>query len=342
MNAPRAPGAAAARVGASKRRASARAAKPGTQSPRKAARVQSSGAQDSFGGKRVPLSNPDKVLYPAAGFTKSDVLDYYQAIAPLLLPHMKDRPLTLKRYPNGVDGPFFYEKRCPAHKPDWVKTTDVWSERSQDNINYCIASDRATLAWLANLACLEIHPLLFTMRKPDRPTSMVFDFDPGAPATLLDCLRLGLQLRDVLRHVGLECFAKSSGGKGLHIWVPLNTRVSFDESKSFSRALAQLFERQNPEQVTTNMRKDLRGGKIFVDWSQNDEHKTTVCAYSLRARPEPTVSTPLSWEEVAAAVKSGDATKVVFTAPQLLARVKKKGDLFEPVLTLKQKLPKIA
>ncbi|HZL36526.1 MAG TPA: non-homologous end-joining DNA ligase [Tepidisphaeraceae bacterium] len=288
----------------------------------------------------VPLSNPDKVLYPAAGFTKTDVRNYYLGIAPVLLPHMEGRPLTLKRYPNGVDGPFFYEKRCPSHKPDWVKTTDVWSERNQENINYCVANDAATLAWLANLACLEIHPLLFKARKPDRPTSMVFDFDPGEPATLLDCLRLGLRMREVLSHFGLECFPKSSGGKGLHLWVPLNTPVTFEQTKQFSRAVAQLFEKQNPGQVTSNMRKDLRHGKIFVDWSQNDEHKTTVCAYSLRARSQPTVSTPLTWTEVEAAVKAEDPARLVFTADQVLARVKKKGDLFEPVLKLKQRLPK--
>jgi bifunctional non-homologous end joining protein LigD len=182
----------------------------------------------------MKFSNLDKVLYPQAGFTKGQVLDYYLRIAPVLLPHLQGRPITLKRYPNGVDGMFFYEKRCPAHKPDWVKTASIYSRHNDDNINYCVAADRSTLAWLANLACLELHPLLARADKPDVPTTMVFDLDPGPPANILDCIRVALKMRDALKHLGLESFPKTSGGKGLHFWVPLNTAVTFDQTKAFA------------------------------------------------------------------------------------------------------------
>ena len=290
-------------------------------------------------GKRtISLSNPDKVLYPAAGFTKRDVLNYYMGIAPVLLPHIAKRPLTLKRYPNGVDGLFFYEKRCPAHRPDWVKTAEVYSERNEDIINYCVVADRASLAWLANLACLELHPMLAKSGKPDVPTTMVFDLDPGPPADLLDCIRIALSMRDTLAHLGLQSFPKTSGGKGLHLWVPLNTKVTFDQTKQFAHAVAMLFEKQEPTRATSVMRKDLRVGKVLIDWSQNDSHKTTVAAYSLRAQPQPTVSTPLAWSELEAAHKRKNAAALRFTAPQVLKRVEQKGDLFAPVLKLKQKL----
>ena len=286
----------------------------------------------------LKFSNLDKVLYPQAGFTKGQVIDYYLRIAPVLLPHLQGRPITLKRYPNGVDGMFFYEKRCPAHKPDWVKTASIYSRHNEDNINYCLAPDRSTLAWLANLACLELHPLLAKSDKPDVPTTMVFDLDPGPPASILDCIRIALKMRDSLKHLGLESFPKTSGGKGLHFWVPLNTPVSFDQTKAFAHTFAMFFERQDPEHVTSVMRKDLRVGKVLIDWSQNDSHKTTVAAYSLRAQPQPTVSTPVTWKELESALKRDDGTKLRFTADQVLKRVEKLGDLFEPVLKLKQKL----
>lgn len=288
----------------------------------------------------MTFSNLDKVLYPKANFTKRDVIDYYLGIAPVLLPHLSNRPLTLKRYPNGSEGPFFYEKRCPEHRPPWTKTAQIWSDTNNDYVNYCLCNDSRTLAWLANLASLELHTMLCKAQAPQKPTSMVFDFDPGAPADLLDCLRLGLKMKDLLDHFNLQSFPKTSGGKGLHLWVPLNSSVSFEQTKEFAHAVALMLEKQHPKEVTSVMRKELRVGKVLIDWSQNDSHKTTVCAYSLRARSQPTVSTPITWDEVSVALKRKDPQSLMFTAPQVLKRVAEKGDLFEPVLTLKQALPR--
>src|SRR3954470_14301174 len=285
----------------------------------------------------VPVSNPQKVLYPSANFTKSDVVRYYMDVAPYLLPHLKGRPLTLKRYPNGVDGTFFYEKMCPSHRPDWVATTQVKTTNRQ--IEFCVVNDAATLAWVANLASLELHTLLSRAADVLRPTFMVFDHDPGDGAGLLDCIRVAQRFRDLLARLGLQSFAKTSGGKGLHVYVPLNTPVTFDDTKLFSRVVAQLLEKEDPAHVTTNMRKELRVGKVFVDWSQNDRHKTTACAYSLRARTRPTVSTPVEWDELDRALRKNDPDLLTFETADVLKRVKRKGDLFAPVLRLKQKLP---
>jgi bifunctional non-homologous end joining protein LigD len=291
------------------------------------------------GGHEVHLSNPQKVLYPEAGFTKGDVVEYYSEVAPFILPHLKGRPLTLKRYPNGVDQPFFYEKMCPSHRPDWVTTARMTTTNRQ--IDFCVIEDRASLIWVANLASLELHTLLSRAPKLEKPTMMVFDHDPGEGADMLDCIRVARRFREMLRQLGLESFAKTSGGKGLHLYVPLNTNVTFDDTKEFSRAMAQLLEREDPKRVTTNMRKELRKGKVFVDWSQNDRHKTTACAYTLRARSRPTVSTPVEWAELDRALKKEEASGLVFETADVLKRVKKKGDLFEPVLKLKQKLPHV-
>jgi bifunctional non-homologous end joining protein LigD len=285
------------------------------------------------------LSNLEKVLYPEAGFRKADVIDYYVKIAGVLLPHMEGRPLTLKRYPNGVDQEFFYEKRCPSYKPKWIPTARVQHPRSQNVVNYCLVDETATLAWVANLASLELHTLLCTAEDLERPTSMVFDLDPGPPATMLDCLPVAFRLRDMFKHAGLAVWPKTSGGKGLHLWVPLNTAVTFDDTKSFSREMAQLLERHDPRHVVSNMKKDLRAGKILIDWSQNDRSKTTVCVYSLRARARPTVSTPVTWQELLKAHQMKDASKLVFEAKDVVARVKRRGDLFEEVLSTKQRLP---
>jgi bifunctional non-homologous end joining protein LigD len=290
--------------------------------------------------KAVTFSNLDKVLYPETGFTKGQVIDYYLRIAPAILPHLKGRPLTLKRYPNGVDAPFFYEKRCPTHRPAWVNTAKVWSEGNDDYINFCLVEDRATLAWLANLACLELHTLLCKAPNVATPTSMVFDLDPGAPADILDSIRIGIQMRDKLEQLGLTSFAKTSGSKGLHLWVPLNTAVTFYQTKEFAHAITLMMEREFPDQVISSMKKELRKGKVFIDWSQNDSHKTTACAYTLRARNEPTVSTPVSWDELELALKKRNREKVTFRTDDVLARVAKQGDLFSPVLKLKQRLPK--
>ena len=291
-------------------------------------------------GKKLPVSNLKKVLYPKAGFTKGQVIDYYIRIAPVLLPHLKDRPLTMKRYPNGVDGMFFYEKNCPSHRPKWVKTAKVWSEGNQRDMFYCLAQDLPTLVWAANLADLELHTSLARKSNVARPTMMVFDLDPGPPADIVQCCQVGLWLRDLLAEMKLKSFAKTSGSKGLQIYVPLNTPVTFDQTKALARALAEHLEREHPDLVVHRMLKSLRKGKVLVDWSQNDEHKTTVTVYSLRAKEYPTVSTPVTWEEVEACLKKQDPTRLSFTADAVLGRVVKVGDLFEPVAQLKQKLPK--
>ncbi len=291
-------------------------------------------------GRTLKVSNLDKVLYPEAGFTKGDVINYYIQIAHCLLPHLKDRALTLKRYPNGVNAEFFYEKRCPPHRPDWVKTAAIWSEGNQKEIQFCLANDLPTLVWAANLADLELHTSLAKAQAPDRPTMMVFDLDPGPPAEILECARVAFWLRGILAELKLKAFPKTTGSKGLQLYVPLNTPVDFDKTKSLAKALAEALEQQYPKQVVSKMSKALRKGKVFIDWSQNDRHKTTVCVYSLRAKQTPTVSTPLDWDELEKASKAGKRENLVFTSDDVVKRAKQHGDLFEPVLKLKQKLPK--
>jgi bifunctional non-homologous end joining protein LigD len=293
----------------------------------------------SIDHRRLSLSNLGKVLYPEAGFTKGHVIDYYTRIAPVLLPHLRDRPLTLKRYPNGVDGGHFYEKRCPSHRPDWVRTAPVWSGRNEGDIDYCVADDLATLVWLANLADLEMHTPLARASDIETPTLVAFDLDPGPPATIVECASVALDLREAFDHLGLQAFPKTSGSKGMQVYLPLNTPgVTWDDTKTFAMQLAQLLERRDRGRVVSDMKKSLRGGKVFVDWSQNDRHKTTVNAYSLRAMDRPTVSTPLAWEEVERIAESGEPLS--FTAPEMLERVERHGDLFAPVQTLKQQLPR--
>jgi bifunctional non-homologous end joining protein LigD len=286
-------------------------------------------------GRELSLSNLDKVMYPAVGFTKGHVIDYYTRVAPALLPHLSDRPLTLKRYPNGVEGGHFYEKQCPSHRPDWVRAEPV--ELSSKTINFCVCDDLATLVWLANLADLELHPSLSKVPEVERPTLMAFDLDPGPGTGLAECCEVALILRDALERLGLECFAKTSGSKGIQVYVPLNVEdVDYDHgTKRLSNALARHLESEHPKLIVSSQRKDLRRNKVLIDWSQNDEHKTTVGVYSLRARERPTVSTPLAWDEV----EEGDADALVFEADDVLARVEEHGDLFEPVATLKQQLP---
>src|SRR5213083_2940434 len=291
-------------------------------------------------GKKLAVSNLNKVLYPKASFTKGQVIDYYIRIAPVLLPHLKDRPLTMKRYPNGVEGEFFYEKNCPSHRPKWVKTAKVWSESNKRMMNYCLAQDLPTLVWAANLADLELHTSLARKRDVARPTMMVFDLDPGAPGDIVQCCQIGLWLRDLLAKMKLKSFAKTSGSKGLQVYVPLNTSVTYDQTKDLSRSLAQYLEHEHANSVTSTMSKAVRKGKVFVDWSQNDEHKTTICVYSLRAREEPTISTPVTWNEVENCLKKKNAGLLKFRSDQVLSRVEKLGDLFEAVEKLKQKLPK--
>ncbi len=292
-------------------------------------------------GKKLMVSNLDKVLYPAAGFTKGQVIDYYIRIAPVLLPHLKNRPITLKRYPDGVDGFFFYEKQCPSHRPDWVKTTEVPSRREEGKIDYCLMNDLPALVWAANLADLELHTFLHRAPAITRPTALAFDLDPGAPADIVLCCRVGLWLRQIFDDLGLQSFPKTSGSKGLQIFVPLNTATTYEKTKAFAHALAEKLERDHSDTVVSRMQKDLRKGKVLIDWSQNDEHKTTVNVYSLRAGSQPTVSTPVTWPEVKAVAKKGAAGRLVFDSEAVLKRVTKQDDLFAPMLTLKQRLPSL-
>ncbi|MCA1824108.1 MAG: non-homologous end-joining DNA ligase [Frankia sp.] len=292
------------------------------------------------GNRTLVLSNLDKVLYPAVGFTKAQVIDYYTRISPVLLPHLKDRPLTLKRYPNGVDEQFFYEKNAPSHRPSWVKTVPVWSDQNGRDIDYVIASDLPTLVWLANLADLEMHTTMAKAKTPHKPTMVVFDLDPGAPADIVQCCQVGVWLRKLFESQGLECFAKTSGSKGLQVYVPLNTPATYDDTTPYAKHVAVEMEREHPELVVSKQKKELRVGKVLVDWSQNVDSKTTAAAYSLRARQRPTVSTPVTWDEVDACLADDDADLLVFDTEDVLERVEDLGDLFAPVLTLKQRLPR--
>jgi len=292
-------------------------------------------------GRHLKLTNLEKILYPATGFTKGQVIDYYARIAPVLVPHLAGRPLTLKRYPEGVDHPHFFEKNATQYRPEWVKTAPIWSEGNHREVSYILANDLPTLIWVANLASIELHPALSLAKKMNCPRVMVFDLDPGPPANIVQCCQVGMWLRDIFEHFGLQSFPKTSGSKGLQIYVPLNTSTTYDATKAFAHALARLLESDHKELVVSDMKKELRVGKVLVDWSQNDEHKTTISVYSLRARERPTVSTPLKWEEAEQALKKKNADMLVFEASAVLARVEKMGDLFEPVLKLKQKLPKL-
>ena len=290
-------------------------------------------------GRDLEVSNLEKVLYPEAGFTKGQLIDYYVRIAPVLLPHLKGRPVTMKRYPNGANGQFFYEKNCPVHRPDWVNTTAVWSEGNNRWMDYCMVQDLPTLVWVANLASIELHPSLSLGKKIEQPTYIVFDLDPGPPATIVQCCQVGLWVRDIFGKFGLECFAKTSGSKGLQIYIPLNTSVTYEQTKPFAKTIARLLEDTHRDLVVSDMKKALRTNKVFVDWSQNDQYKTTVSVYSMRAKDRPSVSTPVTWKEVEQCLKQEDPDLLVFTSDETLARVEKDGDLWEELPKMKQKLP---
>jgi bifunctional non-homologous end joining protein LigD len=310
-----------------------------------------SSQQVEVDGRELKLTNLDKVLYPQSGFSKGEVVDYYAKVAPAIVPHLRGRALTLRRFPEGVDDSdaAFFEKRCPKHRPDWVRTAAVEAGPQAGVIDFCVCEDRPTLVWMAQLAAIELHPSLSLAEEPDRPTVLAFDLDPGAPANVVDCCRIALRLRDLFEHFGLQSFPKTSGSKGLQVYAPLNDdAVTYEAegedgrgTKPLARAIAQLLEKQTPDEVVSKMKKVERKGKVFVDWSQNHRRKTTVAVYSLRARERPTVSTPVSWEEVEHAVKREDAGSLVFEAKDVLKRIEKDGDLFAPVLKLKQALPEL-
>lgn len=296
-------------------------------------------------GRELRLTNWDKVLFPATGFTKGDLVAYYTEIAPTLLPHLRDRPLTLRRWPDGVEGRTFYEKHAPSHKPDWVETVSVFSSSERRRIDYVLAQEAATLAWLGNLAAIELHPSLARATRAsdlEHPTAVVFDLDPGPPAGLSECAEVALVLHGLFERLGLQSVVKTSGGKGLQVYVPLGERVAtYKRTKPFAQRVAVLLEQQLPDLVVSRMAKRLRPGKVLVDWSQNDAHKTTVAVYSVRAQPQPTVSTPLAWEELRAAHVAGEAERLVFDPAAVLVRVAERGDLFAPLLGVRQQLPEL-
>jgi bifunctional non-homologous end joining protein LigD len=295
-------------------------------------------AEARVGGRELKLSNLGKVLYPSSAFTKRQLIDYYVAVAPVLLGHLAGRALTVTRWPDGVEGKSFFQKQAPAHRPAWVSTVALSS--SSKSIDYTLAEDLPTLVWLANLAAIELHAPLARAEASERPTALVFDLDPGAPATIVECCQVGLWLQGMFEQLGLESYAKTSGSKGLQVYVPLNTaEVTFAETKPFAKTVAELLEGAQPELVVSRMSKARRTGKVLIDWSQNDAKKTTICVYSLRATERPTASTPVAWEEVRATLDSGDPATLAFQAGEVLTRVAELGDLFAPVLSLVQRLP---
>jgi bifunctional non-homologous end joining protein LigD len=313
-------------------------------------------AETTVDGRELKLSNLDKVLYPQTGFTKGDLIAYYEAIAPVLLGHLAERPLTVTRWPDGVQAKSFFQKQAPAHRPEWVRTATVASastltgtpvgahpeghRQAGKAIDYTLANDLPTLVWLANLAAIELHVPLARAEAMDRPTALVFDLDPGAPAGIVECCHVGLQLQGMFDHLGLESFAKTSGSKGLQVYVPLNSAgVTYEQTKPFAKAVAETLAAAEPDLVVSRMTKARRTGKVLIDWSQNDAKKTTVCVYSLRATERPTASTPVGWEEVRATRDSGDSASLAFEAAQVLERVAERGDLFASALSLVQELP---
>ena len=294
-------------------------------------------------GRALTLSNLTKVLYPEVGFAKGQVLDYYTRIAPVLLPHLRNRPITFKRYPNGVDGMFFFEKNAPKHRPDWFRTVTLaspGSTRGTQTIAYGLIDDLPGLVWAANLAVLEFHTPMWRVDDdgaPLNPDLLVFDLDPGAPADIVQCCEVALLVREVLAEDGLVSYPKTSGSKGMQLYVGLDGSRPVEDVHGSAKKLAQRLEKERPELVVHNMKKDLREGKVLVDWSQNSGAKTTISVYSLRARAQPTVSTPITWEEVQACLESRDASQLVFTSDMVLERVAAHGDLFAPLLAASDK-----
>lgn len=285
------------------------------------------------GERSLSLSNLDKVLWPKTGFTKGHLIDYYSRIAPVMVPHLERRPITLRRWPNGVDGQSFFEKNCPSHRPPWVQPVKM------GDVSYCTLDEPAALVWVANLAAIELHPSLARAPDLEVPTAVVFDLDPGAPADILTCARVAFIVQSALERLGLECWPKTSGSKGLQIYAPLNSGAGYDRVKPFAQAMAQLIERAHPDLVVSNMDKAIRKDKVLIDWSQNTASKTTVSVYSVRALEQPGVSTPVTWEELDAALSAGDASRLRFSPSDVLERVERLGDLHAPVLGRRQELP---
>ncbi len=292
----------------------------------------------TVGGRRLAIRNLDRVVFPRAGTTKAQLLDYYVRIADVMLPHLRERLLHMHRYPEGVEGPRFWQKGCPEHRPAWMQTAPVWSRDKQANIDFCVVDELPALLWAVNIGSIELHTSLHTRADLQRPTTLAFDLDPGEGVDVLGCAEVALRLREMLAGAGLRALAKTSGSKGLQVYVPLNSAATYAQTKPAARTIAEVLEAQWPERVVSRMAKALRGGKVLIDWGQNTEHKSMVCAYSIRAKARPTVSTPLRWSEVEAAVGSGDRGLLVFEMDEVLERVARDGDLFADVLTLEQQL----
>jgi bifunctional non-homologous end joining protein LigD len=289
-------------------------------------------------GRPLAIRNLDRVVFPQAGTTKAMVLDYYVRIADAILPHLRDRQLHMHRYPEGVEGPRFWQKGCPEHRPAWVQTVPVWSEAKGTPIEFCVIDDLASLVWAVNIGSLELHTSLHTRDELHRPTTLAFDLDPGDGVDVIGCAEIALRLRDVLQGVGLQSWAKTSGSKGLQVYVPLNSATAYATAKPFARAVAQGLERRWPKLVVSRMTRALRRGKVLIDWSQNTEHKSMVCAYSVRANARPTVSTPVAWEELEGAAMAREPARLRFEMADVLRRIGEHGDLFAGVLTTEQRL----
>ena len=285
------------------------------------------------GQRSLSLSNLDKVLWPETGFTKGQLIDYYSRIAAVMVPHLTRRPITLRRWPNGVAGQSFFEKNCPSHKPPWVNAV------AMGDVNYCLIDEPAAVVWVANLAAIEIHPSLAQAPDLEVPTAAVFDLDPGAPADVITCAEVAFILRDALDRLGLQAWPKTSGSKGIQVYVPLNSGAGYDRVKPFAQAIAQLLERDNPDLIVSVMEKSRRKKKVFIDWSQNTASKTTVAVYSVRALDHPSVSTPVTWDELDRALYAKDASLLRFGPNEALERVDRLGDIHAPVLELRQELP---
>jgi bifunctional non-homologous end joining protein LigD len=298
-------------------------------------------SQLGVGGRRLAIKNLDRVIFPSTGTTKAEVLDYYVKVGETMLPHLRERLLHMHRYPEGVEGPRFWQKSCPEHRPEWMPVAPVWSAEKRADIEFCVVNELAALLWAVNIGSIELHTSLHLRDDLQRPTALAFDLDPGEGAGVLECCEVGLRLRDLFAGLGLDSFAKTSGSKGLQVYVSLEREATYDVTKPTARTVAELLEAQTPDAVVSRMAKALRRGRVLVDWSQNTEHKSMVCAYSVRAKARPTVSTPVRWDEVTAAVDRGDAGALVFEMGDVLERIEEHGDLFAPVLAGGQRLSSV-
>jgi bifunctional non-homologous end joining protein LigD len=285
-------------------------------------------AELTVGSRRLAIRHLDRIVFPRAGTTKAELLDYYVRVAPVMLPHLRERPLHMHRYPEGVEGPRFWQKECPEHRPEWIETVPVWSRDKRADISYCVLNELAALVWAVNIGSIELHTSLHARADLHRPTAMAFDLDPGEGADVLACAEVALLLRDVLAGGDMRALVKTSGSKGLQVYVPLDGAQTYTEIKPLARGIAEMLADARPERIVANMARRLRVGKVLIDWSQNTEHKSMVCAYSVRAKERPRVSTPVMWDEVEAAATPDDLT---FEMGDVLDRVERLGDVLEPL-----------